>query len=66
VGFHCGWHRDEDHNELGAAHFQYQTASMETPHYEGAMFEAESPPKLLWECRDDLFRTVIPDYTEEL
>ncbi|SFG90534.1 hypothetical protein SAMN04488063_3234 [Halopelagius inordinatus] len=64
--FHCGWHQDEAHNDLGAAHFQYQTVSMETPHYEEAVFEAESPPKLLWECCNDLFETVIPDYTAEL
>ena len=61
--FHCGWHRDEDRNDLGAAHFQYQTASMETPHDEGAVFEAESPPRLLRECCDELFETVIPVYT---
>jgi hypothetical protein len=65
VGFHCGWHRDEDHNELGTAHFQYQTASMEVPHYEGVVFEAASPPKLLWECCDELFENVLPNYTAE-
>lgn len=64
--FHCGWHQDDDYTGLGAAHFQYQTASMETPQYEGAVFEADSPPKLLWECCDDLFETVIPDYTTGL
>jgi hypothetical protein len=46
-GFHCGRHQDEDHGDLGAAHFQYQTDSMETPHYERTVFEAESPAKLL-------------------
>ena len=66
VGFHCGWHQDEDHNDLGAAHFQYQTAPMETPNYEDAVFEAESPPKLLWECCNDLFETVVPKNTAEL
>lgn len=64
--FHCGWHQDEDHNDLGAAHFQYQTASMEEPHHEGFVFEAESPPKLLWECCDELFGEVIPNYTATL
>ncbi len=38
---------------------------MDTPHHEGVVFEAESPPKLLWECCDDLFENVIPMYTEE-
>lgn len=63
--FHCGWHHDEDHNDLGAAHFQYQTASKEAPEYETVVLEAASPPKLLWECCDELFENVIPDYTAE-
>ena len=65
IEFHCGWHQDVDHNDLGAAHFQYQTASMEVPHYEGVVFEAASPPKLLWECCDELFENVLPNYTAE-
>jgi hypothetical protein len=63
TGFHCGWHRDEGHSDLGATHFQYQTASMTSPQYEEAVFEAESPPKLLWECCTDLFENVIPECT---
>lgn len=63
IAFHCGWHRDADHDDLGGTHFQYQTASMETPHHEAASFEAQSPPKILWECCDELFTTVIPEYT---
>jgi hypothetical protein len=66
VGFHCGWHQDTDYTDLGAAHFQYQTDSMETPHYEQAVFEAASPPKLLWECCDELLENVIPAHTAEL
>lgn len=66
TAFHCGWHQDEDHEDLGAAHFQYQTASMETPEYEGVVFEAASPPKLLWECCDALFEDVLPSYTTGL
>ena len=65
TGFHCGWHRDDDHEALGATHFQYRTSAMETPRREGAVFEAESPPKLLWECCDVLFEDVIPRYTKE-
>lgn len=65
-GFHCGWHQDEDHDDLGRAHFQYQTSAVEAPHYEEAVFEAESPPKLLWECCNSLFEDVIPDYTAGL
>lgn len=65
TAFHCGWHQDADHDDLGTAHFQYQTASMETPRYEGVVFEAESPPKLLWECCGELFETVIAEYTAD-
>ena len=65
-GFHCGWHQDEDHSDLGTVHFQYQTASMEDPRYEGAVFEAESPPKLLWNCCYGFFENVIPEYTADL
>jgi hypothetical protein len=61
--FHCGWHHDDDHTDLGAAHFQYQTASMESPHYEAVAFEAASPPKRLWECCIDLFENVLPEYS---
>jgi hypothetical protein len=63
TGFHCGRHRDEDHRDLGTTHFQYRTASMASPPYEEAVFEAASPPKLLWECCGDLFENVISEYT---
>jgi len=65
TGFHCGWHQDDDHAALGSAHFQYRTATMETPQYATATFEAASPPKLLWECCTDLFQRVLPRYTAE-
>jgi hypothetical protein len=61
VGFHCGWHQDTDHTDLDMANFQYQTDSMETPHHERAVFEAASPPKLLWECCDGSFGNVSDD-----
>jgi hypothetical protein len=38
---------------------------MERPEYDGVVFEAESPPKLLWECCQALFEDVIPEYTTE-
>ena len=64
--FHCGWHQDDDHDDIGAAHFQYQTPSMESPTYSEAVFDASSPPVLLWECCDDLFEHVLPKYTTQL
>ncbi|MDS0243767.1 MULTISPECIES: hypothetical protein [unclassified Haloferax] len=66
LDFHCGWHQDEDHNDLGTAHFQFQTALMETPHHEGIVFKTESPPKILWKCCEELFEDVIPTYTSDL
>ena len=27
TGFNCGWHRDEDHPDLGSIHFQYEHRS---------------------------------------
>lgn len=65
LDFHCGWHQDTDHSDLGTAHFQYQTALRDTPAYEAVVFEASSPPKLLWECCDELFNRVIPEYTAD-
>ena len=29
TGFHAGWHQDEDHPDLGQAHFQYTAADEE-------------------------------------
>ena len=63
TNFHCGWHRDEDHDDLGAAHFQYQTAAMDAPEHAATSFDAASPPKLLWECCTELFENAIPEYT---
>jgi len=66
IEFHCGWHQDDDHDDLGAAHFQYRTATIEAPHHEGVVFEASSPPKFLWECCGRLFEDVIPEYTADI
>jgi hypothetical protein len=38
---------------------------MISPQYEEAVFEAASPPKLLWEYGSDLFETVISEYTAD-
>jgi len=65
IAFHCGWHRDDDHTDLGETHFQYKTTSMEIPHHEGVELEAQVPAKLLWECCEDLFENVIPKYTAD-
>lgn len=64
LDFHCGWHQDEDHSDLGGAHFQYETGPMDGPAHELVKFEAESPSRLLWECLDRLFESAIPHYSD--
>lgn len=59
-GFHCGWHRDGDHPEFGAVHFQYRTSAMDEPAYESAAFEPESPARILWTALDRLFGRALP------
>jgi len=63
TGFHCGWHRDDDHPDLGEIHFQYERPADDEPTYETADFAATTPPKLLWECLDELFTTRLPALT---
>jgi len=63
IGFHCGWHCDDDHTDLGETHFQYKTSSMDEPQYEGVDIDAQAPAKILWECCEDLFENAIPQYT---
>lgn len=58
--FHCGWHRDEAHPELGDVHFQYQTAAMDAPSHEPATFDADAPVRILCTCLERLFEDVLP------
>ncbi len=58
TGFHAGWHQDEDHPDLGPAHFQY-TDEGETD-YQPFSFEHETPSLRLWEIIDHLFSDVLP------
>lgn len=62
TGFHCGWHRDDDHTDLGEIHLQYRTSEMNEPLREPVAFEAESPARLLWECCERLFGETIAEY----
>jgi len=65
TGFHCGWHRDDDHPELGETHFQYERPAADAPTYEAATVAATTPPKLLWACLDELFTVRLPELTGE-
>lgn len=60
VPFHCGWHRDDDHNDLGPIHFQYETAEMSTPDRESAHFDSEIPTEILWEATARLLDEKLP------
>lgn len=64
TGFHCGWHYDHTHKNLGEAHFQYQWPGMDEPERQPATFEFESPPRILWECLVRLFEEVLPRRVE--
>lgn len=58
--FHAGWHQDEDHPDLGRAHFQYSGA-------DGVIrrklrLEHETPSLILWEITEDLLGEVRRTY----
>lgn len=57
TGFHAGWHQDEDHPELGPAHFQ-STDGDETT-YRELTFEHETPSLMLWEIFEHLLSDVV-------
>ncbi|WP_136591964.1 hypothetical protein [Salinigranum halophilum] len=57
TGFHAGWHQDEDHPELGPAHFQY-TDEGETA-YRSFDFKHETPSLRLWEIIEHLLSDVL-------
>lgn len=65
TGFNCGWHRDDDHPELGPVHFQYENPVMGESDYEGIRFEKEAPTEVLWTALDRLFEGRIQELTEE-
>jgi hypothetical protein len=47
-----GWHKDDDHPDLGTTHFQFESGT-ETHHEEGRI-EVESPVSFLEVCLDRL------------
>lgn len=65
TGFDCGWHRDDDHPELGPVHFQYYHARTDEIEYEDARFEKAVPTEILWTALDRLFGNRIPNLVEE-
>lgn len=63
TGLSCGWHRDDDHPDLGPVHFQYSLADSEGTHHKPAEIEANVPSEILWETLDTLFSETLPELT---
>lgn len=61
TGFNCGWHRDDDHPDLGPVHFQYENPVTGENDHERAHFGKELPTEILWMALDGLFGEQIPD-----
>lgn len=60
TGFHAGWHKDEDHPDLGRAHFQYSTT--EEADRWAVTFQHETPSLILWEILENLLEEILPTY----
>jgi len=65
TGFNCGWHRDDDHPDLGPVHFQYENPAVEERGRERARFENDVPTEILWSALERLFEDRIPDLAPE-
>lgn len=65
TGFNCGWHRDDDHPELGEVHFQYEHPVTGDAGHERASFEKTLPTEILWSALNRLFEMRLPTLTGE-
>lgn len=65
TGFNCGWHRDDDHPELGPTHFQYEIPQSGGDGHERARFSKTVPTEILWTALDRLFGRRIPNLITE-
>jgi hypothetical protein len=63
TGFNCGWHRDEDHPDLGPVHFQYENRRTGETERTRAVFEKSVPTEILWTALKRLFEMKIPAHT---
>jgi len=50
----CGWHQDDDHEELGPVHFQINHSKWEDGYYETTSFEDTNPMAVLEDCLGEL------------
>lgn len=60
TGFNCGWHRDDDHPELGPVHFQHEHPVRDESDHQRAQFQKTIPTEILWTALDRLFQERIP------
>ena len=65
TGFNCGWHRDDDHPELGPVHFQYEIPRNDEGGHERARFSKAVPTEILWTALNRLFEERIPTLISE-
>ena len=65
TGFNCGWHRDDDHPELGPVHFQYEIPRKDEGGHERARFSKAVPTEILWTALNRLFKERIPTLISE-
>jgi hypothetical protein len=65
TGFNCGWHRDDDHPDLGPVHFQYKHPGVNKREYNRAQFNKSIPTEILWTALDRLFEDHIPTLTSK-
>ncbi len=50
----CGWHQDDDHEELGPVHFQVNHSEWDGGHHEAASFGDKNPMAVLEDCLEKL------------
>jgi len=65
TGFNCGFHRDEDHPELGPVHFQYENPRNGESGYEATTFGKTVPTEVCWVALEEIFEIRIPKLTDE-
>ena len=59
TGFNCGWHRDDDHPDLGPVHFQYEHPRQGESDHQRAQFQKTIPTEILWTALERLFEKRI-------
>ncbi|MDZ7688747.1 MAG: hypothetical protein U5J64_08520 [Halobacteriales archaeon] len=61
----CGWHQDDDHEELGPCHFQVDHADWEEGYHEPGGVEDTNPMAVIEKCLKEL-RERVPNLPERV